>query len=188
MWGRYITAVDNAWKVITALAVDDTSAFVLEDWLAAGYRECVWEYGYEPWQNEEIWREMGSVCPVCFALDGQRFKVEWLLQNMNHSAPKYTLSHVNCKCRLRRINRQDESLDYSDQVKVAPEEVEEIFRMPDEPFDVDLLGPEKAREMGIPEDPAQRQWVYDPRRKEWLPWRGASYRDRWLVRRGRGSR
>jgi hypothetical protein len=185
MFGQYITSIDNAWKVVTAFAVDDKSAFLLEDWLAAGYRECIWEYGYEPWQNEQIWREMGSVCPVCFALDGQRFKVEWLLSNMRHSAPKYSLSHVNCKCRLRRIERQKEGLDYSEDVTVAPADVAEEFRMPGEPFDIDLIGPDKAREMGIPEDPVDRLWTYDPQRKEWMPYREGSFRSRWNIRRGK---
>jgi hypothetical protein len=79
-----------------ATARDDMSAFVLQDFLKAGFREVEWRYGFEPWQNEKLWQEMGSVCPVCFALDGQRFKIDWLLQNMTHNAPKYTMSHVNC--------------------------------------------------------------------------------------------
>jgi len=182
--GRYITSIEGAHRVLTADAVDDLSGFILEDWLRAGFRECVWEYGYEPYQDEDLWRQMGSVCPVCFALDGQHFKVSWLLQNMRHSAPKYTLSHVNCKCRFRRVDRQHEVLDYGEEQPMPPSAVPEEFRTQMEVMDVDLLGPEKAREMGLPEDPYHRKWVWDPKRQEFVPYTGASVRERWLRRAG----
>ena len=75
---------------------DDETTSLLREYQKKGIREVEWQYGFEAWQNTEQWRKMGSVCPVCFALDGQRFKIEWLLQNAHHNAPCFSLSHVNC--------------------------------------------------------------------------------------------
>lgn len=189
MNGQDVTYLVGAHRIITADAVDDMSAYIMEDWLNAGFREAVWEYGYEPYQDEKLWRQMGSVCPVCFALDGQHFKVQWMLENMSHNAPKYSLSHVNCKCRLRRVVRQTESLDFSEEMLIPPSEVPEEMRVSPEDgepevIDVDQLGPEKAKEMGIPENSFWKKWVWDPQRNEFLPYTEASVRDRWTLRRG----
>lgn len=151
-------------------AKDDMSAFILEDFLKAGFREVEWRYGFEEWQNTELWRQMGSVCPVCFALDGQRFKVEWLLSNMHHNAPKYSLSHVNCACQLFRINRTEELLDFSEGVEVAPSEIPDAFK--DEPITLDEVAPERREVMGLPPDQNEWtdiQWQWDQTRNEFVP-------------------
>lgn len=151
-------------------AKDDMSAFILEDFLKAGFREVEWRYGFEEWQNTELWRQMGSVCPVCFALDGQRFKVEWLLSNMHHNAPKYSLSHVNCACQLFRINRTEELLDFSEGVEVAPSEIPDVFK--DEPITLDEVAPERREVMGLPPDQNEWtdiQWQWDQTRNEFVP-------------------
>ena len=188
--GSNITTLEGAHRIITADAVDDLSSFILEDWLDAGFREAVWEYGYEPYQDEKLWREMGSVCPVCFALDGQHFKVQWLLESMSHNAPKYSLSHVNCKCRFRRTARQKEVLDFSEEMMIPPSEVPQELRIdiekPEEPKVVDLkdFSPEESAKMGIPENSCWDKWVWDPARNEFVPYTQASIQDRWMNRRG----
>lgn len=155
----------------TVLAADDDlSAFVLEDFLKAGFREVEWRYGFEAWQNTELWRQMGSVCPVCFALDGQRFKIEWLLKNMHHNAPKYSLSHVNCKCQLYRINRTEEMLDYSEGVEVAPSEIPDLFK--DKPISLEEVPQEQRQQMGLPPEANEWtdiQWQWDDARNEFVP-------------------
>jgi|CXWL01.1.fsa_nt_gi hypothetical protein len=151
-------------------AKDDMSAFILEDFLKAGFREVEWRYGFEEWQNTTLWREMGSVCPVCFALDGQRFKIEWLLKNMHHNAPKYSLSHVNCACQLFRINRTEEMLDFSEGVEVAPSEIPDVLK--DEPITLDEVAPERREVMGLPPDQNEWtdiQWQWDQTRNEFVP-------------------
>lgn len=157
-------------RMVFSDARDDMSAFVLEDFLKAGFREVEWRYGFEEWQNKTLWREMGSVCPVCFALDGQRFKIEWLLSNMRHNAPKYTMSHVNCECQLFRINRTEEMLDYSEQVDVAPAEIDESLRQG--PIDLGDVAPEERPGMGLPQDENEWtdiKWVWDAGRNEFVP-------------------
>jgi len=104
MNGRYITIIG---------AMQDTSASVLQSWLDNGYRELVWIYQEEPWQNEKVWLENGSTCPICNPLNGQHFKIQDMLNEMNYDAPKFTKSHVNCKCLLKRVSREEEILDYS---------------------------------------------------------------------------
>lgn len=151
-------------------AIDDMSAFVLQDFLAAGFREVEWRYGFEAWQNTQLWREMGSVCPVCFALDGQRFKIEWLLQNMRHNAPKYTMSHVNCACQLFRISRGEEMLDYSETVDVAPGDIADDLKKG--PLDLGDVPPEQRTQMGLPADENEWtgiKWQWDPVRNEFVP-------------------
>jgi hypothetical protein len=151
-------------------ADDDMSAFILEDFLKAGFREVEWRYGFEAWQNDTLWRQMGSVCPVCFALDGQRFKIEWLLKNMHHNAPKYSLSHVNCKCQLFRINRTEEMLDYSEQVSTAPAEIPDLYK--DEPISLDEVPQDQRQQLGLPVDQNEWtdiQWQWDPARNEFVP-------------------
>jgi acetoin utilization deacetylase AcuC-like enzyme len=101
---------------ITIIAVEqDTSAMVLSQWLEAGYREVVWIYQEEPWSDESKWLEMGGVCPTCKALDGQRFKIADLLNEMEYDAAKYTKSHVGCKCLFKRVPREEETLDFSNE-------------------------------------------------------------------------
>lgn len=151
-------------------AADDMSAFVLEDFRKAGFREVEWRYGFEAWQNTELWRQMGSVCPVCFALDGQRFKIDWLLSNMRHNAPKYTLSHVNCACQLFRINRTEEMLDYSETVDVAPGEISDLYK--DNPIDLGDVPADQRPSMGLP--PEENEWTdikwqWDDTRNEFVP-------------------
>jgi len=151
-------------------AEDDMSAFVLEDFLKAGFREIEWQYGFEAWQNTQLWQEMGSVCPVCFALDGQRFKIEWLLQNMRHNAPKYTMAHVNCRCRLVRISRGEEMLDYSETVDVAPGDISDDLKKG--PLDLGEVPPEQRTQLGLPADENEWtgiKWQWDPVRNEFVP-------------------
>lgn len=183
MSGLYITAVEGAHRIINAEAVDDLSYFILEDWLAAGFRECSWEYGYEPYKDEDLWRQMGDVCPICFALDGQHFKVKWLLENMTHSAPKYTLSHVNCKCRFRRQDRNSEILDYSEDIAMKPSEIPEDWKQG--PVDFDQIGKEMAQQLGLPPDPFWKAWKWDPARMEFMPHTEAGFRTRSMIRTGR---
>ena len=159
----------NAHRVVEA-AVDDLSAHILEDYRRAGFREVEWQYGFEEWQNAQIWQEMGSVCPMCFALDGQHFKIEWLLQNMHHNAPKYSMSHVNCACRLVPMNRTEELLDYSETVDVAPAEIPSTFK--DQPLTLDEVPEDQRAPMGLP--PEQNgftdiQWQWDATRNEFVP-------------------
>ena len=98
---------------ITIVGVEeDRSGTVLQQWLDNGYRECVWQYFEEPWQDENKWREMGGVCPTCYALNGQHFKLEDLLAEMEYDAPKYTKSHVGCKCLLKRVPKEEEQLHF----------------------------------------------------------------------------
>jgi len=162
--------VSIAARTVLGDARDDMSAFVLEDFLKSGFREVEWRYGFEEWQNTKLWREMGSVCPVCFALDGQRFKIEWLLANMRHNAPKYTMSHVNCQCQLFRINRTEEMLDFSEKVEVAPAQIDEDLRTG--PIDLGDVSPEQRAPMGLP--PEQNEWTdikwqWDSTRNEFVP-------------------
>jgi hypothetical protein len=162
--------VSVAARTVLGEAKDDMSAFVLEDFLKAGFREVEWRYGFEEWQNTELWRQMGSVCPVCFALDGQRFKVEWLLQNMRHNAPKYTMSHVNCACQLYRINRTEEMLDYSETVDVAPGDIADTYK--DGPIDLSQVPEDQRGGLGLPTE--QNEWTdiawqWDPARNEFVP-------------------
>ena len=152
-------------------AVDDLSAHVLQDFLNAGFREIEWQYGFEEWQNTKLWRQMGSVCPVCFALDGQRFKVKWLLDNMKHSAPKYTVSHVNCACRLVRVSRQEEMLDYGEEVSVAPSDIDEELKVG--PVTLDEFPTEDRGDLGVPEEINEwtsGNWMWDSDRGEFVPW------------------
>jgi hypothetical protein len=146
------------------------SAHILQDFLNAGFREVEWRYGFEPWQNDKLWREMGSVCPVCFALDGQRFKIDWLLQNMRHNAPKYTMSHVGCECRLFRINRTEELLDFSEQVTVPPGDIDQSLT--EAPVTLDEVPEEQRQELGLPGQENQWtdiDWKWDPKRNEFVP-------------------
>jgi len=99
---------------ITIIAVEqDTSGVILREWLNNGFRECVWIYQAEPWQDNKKWLEQGGVCPACQALDGQHFKINEMLQGLSHDAPKFEKSHVGCKCLLKRIPREEETLDFS---------------------------------------------------------------------------
>lgn len=162
--------VSVAARTVLGDARDDMSAFVLQDFLTAGFREVEWRYGFEEWQNTELWRQMGSVCPVCFALDGQRFKVEWLLQNMRHNAPKYTMSHVNCACQLYRINRTEEMLDYSETVEVAPGDISDLYK--DAPIDLGDVPADQRPGLGLPPEENEWtdiQWQWDPTRNEFVP-------------------
>jgi len=163
-------ALPKSVLVRQATARDDMSAFVLQDFLKAGFREVEWRYGFEAWQNEKLWQEMGSVCPVCFALDGQRFKIEWLLQNMTHNAPKYTMSHVNCECRLFRINRTEELLDFSDGMSVAPADIDP--NLTEAPIDLGEVPEDQRPGLGLPQEQNQWtdiEWVWDPVRNEFVP-------------------
>lgn len=160
----------GAHAVFAAGAKDDMSAFILQDFLKAGFREVEWRYGFEEWQNTKLWQEMGSVCPVCFALDGQRFKVQWLLDNMHHNAPKYSMSHVNCACQLFRINRTEELLDYSETVDVAPGDVPGALK--DGPIDLNQVPEDERGMMGLPPDSNEFTdiaWQWDPTRNEFVP-------------------
>lgn len=159
----------SAHRVVEA-AMDDMSAHILEDYLKAGFREVEWRYGFESWQNTELWRQMGSVCPICFALDGQRFKIEWLLSNMHHNAPKYSMSHVNCACKMFPMNRTEEMLDYSETVDVAPAEIPDIYK--DQPIDLGDVAPEQRTEIGLPADEnlwTDIKWKWDDTRNEFVP-------------------
>lgn len=160
----------SARKVFAAGAHDDMSAFILQDFLAAGFREVEWRYGFEEWQNTKLWQEMGSVCPVCFALDGQRFKVKWLLDNMHHNAPKYSMSHVNCACQLYRINRTEELLDYSEGMEVAPGAVPDALK--EGPIDLGQVPEDQRGGLGLPpeqNDFTDIAWMWDPTRNEFVP-------------------
>lgn len=151
-------------------AADDMSAFILQDFLAAGFREVEWRYGFEEWQNTKLWQEMGSVCPVCFALDGQRFKIEWLLSNMRHNAPKYTMSHVNCACQLFRISRGEELLDYSETMSTAPGQIGDNLK--DAPIDLSEVPADQRQDLGLPaqdNDWTGIKWQWDPARNEFVP-------------------
>lgn len=107
---------------ITIVAVaEDTSGTVLSAWLDNGFRELVWIYQDEPWQDNNKWIEMGGVCPTCKALDGQHFKVKEMLQNLAHNAPKYEKAHVGCKCLLKRVPREEEILDFSEEAEMPVE-------------------------------------------------------------------
>jgi hypothetical protein len=162
--------ISIAARTILADARDDMSSFVLEDFKKAGFREVEWRYGFEPWQNTDLWRQMGGVCPVCFALDGQRFKIEWLLQNMTHNAPKYTMAHVNCECRLFRINRTEELLDYSETVDVAPSEMPEDLTQG--PINLDEVPSEQRPQLGLPAEENEWtdiKWTWDAARNEFVP-------------------
>ena len=102
---------------ITIIAVEqDTSAVILNEWLQAGFREVVWIYQQEPWQDNSKWLEMGGTCPTCMALNGQHFKIQDLLNEMTHDAPKYSKSHVGCKCLMKRLPREEEILDYPEEI------------------------------------------------------------------------
>lgn len=157
-------------RMVFADARDDMSAFILEDFLKAGFREVEWRYGFETWQNTDLWREMGSVCPVCFALDGQRFKIEWLLSNMTHSAPKYTMAHVNCQCQLFRITRTDEMLDFGEKVDVAPSQIDESLKM--SPIEIGDVPQGDRDHMGLPPEANEWtdiKWMWDQTRGEFVP-------------------
>lgn len=120
---------------ITIIAVEqDTSATVLQQWLDAGYREILWIYQEEPWKDERKWQQMGHTCPICLALGGQHFKIQDLLNEMTHDAPKFTKSHVGCKCLLKRKPREEEILDYSEDAQIPEEEqpVQEEVQIPEE--------------------------------------------------------
>ena len=158
-------------RMVFADARDDMSAHVLQDFLDAGFREIEWQYGFEQWQNTKLWREMGSVCPVCFALDGQRFKVKWLLENMHHSAPKYSISHVNCECRLVRIARQEEMLDYGEEMDVAPSDIDDALKVG--PVVLDDIPYDDRDEFGLPgeiNEWTDGNWMWDGERGEFVPW------------------
>lgn len=101
---------------------EDMSEWILRAWIDEGYRELEWQYAYEEWKDTKKWREQGSVCPTCFALDGQRFKIQDVLDKTTHNAPKYSMAHVGCYCRMKRIAREDERLDYPVEQKQAPVE------------------------------------------------------------------
>ena len=151
-------------------AMDDESADMLQRFLDAGFREVEWRYGFEAWQNTQLWRELGSVCPKCFALDGQRFKIDWLLQNMHHNAPKYSMSHVNCACQLFRISRGEEMLDYSETVDVAPGDIPGIIK--DEPISLEEVSPEQRDQLGLPSeinDFTNIEWQWDPVSRQMVP-------------------
>ena len=102
---------------ITIIGVEqDTSATVLNQWLEAGFREVIWIYQSEPWTSNKKWLEMGSTCPTCSALANQHFKIQDLLNEMTHDAPKYSKSHVGCKCLMKRLPREEEILDYPEEI------------------------------------------------------------------------
>jgi len=121
MTGRYV----SFYKVAVE---EDMSQWILDEWVKAGFRELEWEYAYEEWKDTKKWREQGSVCPTCFALDGQRFKIADVLEKTTHNAPKYSMSHVGCYCRMKRIAREDERLDYpqEQEIKTIEQRVEDI--------------------------------------------------------------
>ncbi len=106
---------------------EDMSQWILEEWIKAGFRELEWEYAYEEWKDTKKWREQGSVCPTCFALDGNRFKIQEVLDKTTHNAPKYSMSHVGCYCRMKRVAREDERLDYpEDMQKTIEQKLDEV--------------------------------------------------------------
>jgi len=101
---------------ITIIAVaEDTSGTILQEWLDNGFRELVWIYSHEPWQDNKKWLEMGGVCLICHALNGQHFKIAEMLDGLTHNAPKYEKAHVGCKCLLKRVPREEEILDYPEE-------------------------------------------------------------------------
>jgi hypothetical protein len=123
---------------ITIIAVEqDTSGTVLNEWLQAGFREVVWIYQAEPWKDNQKWLGQGSTCPTCMALDGQHFKIQDLLNEMTHDAPKYSKSHVGCKCLMKRIPREEEILDYPEETPAVEEapKIEETPK-PEEPKNI----------------------------------------------------
>lgn len=120
MIGKYVSFI----KV--AQVEEDMSQWILEEWLKAGFRELEWQYGYEEWKDKNKWKTQGEKCPDCFALDGQRLKIQDVLdesEKAGYNAPKYSMTHVGCKCRMKRIAREDERLDYPKEPEVtAPAE------------------------------------------------------------------
>jgi len=86
---------------------EDMSQWILEEWLKAGFRELEWEYAYEEWKDTKKWKDQGSVCPTCFALDGHRFKIQDVLDKTTHNAPKYSMSHVGCFSKDTEIYTED---------------------------------------------------------------------------------
>ena len=120
---------------ITIIAVqEDSSATTLQAWLDNGYRELVWIYQDEPWQDTKKWQEMGGVCPTCYALDGQHFKIVDMLEGLAHNAPKYEKAHVGCKCLLKRVPREEEMLDYPEEQPVQEEQPPQQPQQPGEPI------------------------------------------------------
>lgn len=119
---------------ITIIAVEqDTSGVVLNQWLEGGYREILWIYQEEPWKDERKWQQMGHTCPICMALNGQHFKIEDLLNEMTHDAPKFSKSHVGCKCLMKRMPREEEILDYPEEMQVMEEEpIQEEVQLPEQ--------------------------------------------------------
>jgi hypothetical protein len=149
---------------------DDETAYLLQKYQEDGYREVEWQYGFEEWQNTKLWQEMGSVCPPCFALDGQHFKIKWLLENMHHNAPLFSLSHVNCGCTFKLVNRTDELLDFSETMDVAPGEISDSFK--DTPIGLDEVPPELRTQMGLPAEQNEStdiEWQWDATRNEFVP-------------------
>lgn len=108
---------------ITIIAVEqDTSGVTLSEWLDNGFREIVWIYQEEPWKDNKKWLEQGSTCPICMALNGQHFKIQDLLNDMTHDAPKFSKSHVGCKCLMKRLITEEEILDYPEEMQIPVEE------------------------------------------------------------------
>lgn len=158
-------------RMVLADAIDDTSGHILQDFIAAGFREVEWRYGFEEWQNTKLWREMGGVCPVCFALDGQRFKIKWLMENQTHNAPKYTMSHVNCQCKLYRIDRANERLDFGEEVDIPTSQIPE--ELMEGPITLDQVDPGMRDDLGLPKqtnDWTDHYWIHVPERNEYIPW------------------